>query len=171
MAASRYADLRLYGRLLRQSRPYWLYILVLFLLSLLSTPLALLTPLPLKIVVDSVVGSQPMPRPLELILSAVATNTSTSRLVLAAVLVIAIPLLNEFLGAGGSLLRTYTGEKLVMDFRTHLFATCSGSHSRITIQKAHRIPFTVFNMTPQLLCTSSLMVSVHSSPRFLHWRG
>src|SRR5215831_10597965 len=121
MAASRYADLRLYGRLLCQSRPYWLYILVLFLLSLLSTPLALLTPLPLKIVVDSVIGSQPMPRPMELILSAVATNTSTSRLVLAAVLLIAIPLFNELLGAAGSLLRTYTGEKLVMDFRTHLF--------------------------------------------------
>lgn len=121
MAASRYADLRLYGRLLCQSRPYWLYILALFLLSLLSTPLALLTPLPLKIVVDSVIGSQPMPRPMELILSAVATNTSTSRLVLAAVLLIAIPLFNELLGAAGSLLRTYTGEKLVMDFRTHLF--------------------------------------------------
>jgi len=58
---------------------------------------------------------------MELILSAVATNTSTSRLVLAAVLLIAIPLFNELLGAAGSLLRTYTGEKLVMDFRTHLF--------------------------------------------------
>ena len=33
----------------------------LFLLSLLSTPLALLAPLPLKIVVDSVIGSEPLP--------------------------------------------------------------------------------------------------------------
>jgi ATP-binding cassette subfamily B protein len=37
-------------RIALQARPYWPHILGIFLLSLLSTPLTLLTPLPLKIV-------------------------------------------------------------------------------------------------------------------------
>jgi len=61
MAPARYTDLTLYRRLWRQARPYRPHIGCLFLLSLLSTPLALLTPLPLKIAVDSVIGSQPLP--------------------------------------------------------------------------------------------------------------
>ena len=44
----------LYKRLLCQARPYWAHIGGILLLGLLSTPLALLTPLPLKIAVDSV---------------------------------------------------------------------------------------------------------------------
>ena len=53
MPAARYTTLTLYQRLLRQARPYWLHIAGILLLSLLSTPFALLTPLPLKIAVDS----------------------------------------------------------------------------------------------------------------------
>ena len=61
MPAARYTTLTLYRRLLRQARPYWAHIAGILLLGLLSTPLALLTPLPLKIAVDSVLGSQPLP--------------------------------------------------------------------------------------------------------------
>ena len=56
MPAVRYTTLTPYQRLLRQARPYWLHIAGILLLDLLSTPLALLTPLPLKIAVDSVLG-------------------------------------------------------------------------------------------------------------------
>ena len=48
-------------RMALQARPYWPNILGIFLLSLLSTPLTLLTPLPLKIVIDNVIGSRPLP--------------------------------------------------------------------------------------------------------------
>ncbi len=61
MASTVYTDVTLYRRLLRQARPYWPYIGGIFLLSLLSSPLSLLTPLPLKIAVDSVIGSHPLP--------------------------------------------------------------------------------------------------------------
>src|SRR5438552_17844598 len=54
-------DVVLYRRLLSQARPYWPHVVALFLLSLLSSPLSLLTPLPLKIAVDSVIGSHPLP--------------------------------------------------------------------------------------------------------------
>jgi ATP-binding cassette subfamily B protein len=56
--------LRLWSRL----RPFWPYLGALFLLSLLAAPLALMTPLPVKIVIDSVLGSQPLPRFLEVLL-------------------------------------------------------------------------------------------------------
>src|SRR5439155_97591 len=56
-----YSDVVVFRRLLREARPSWPYIALLFLLSLLASPLALLTPLPLKIAVDSVIGSRPLP--------------------------------------------------------------------------------------------------------------
>src|SRR5438046_10165748 len=59
MAAS--TDVVVFRRVLREARPCWPFIGVLFLLSLLASPLALLTPLPLKIAVDSVIGGRPLP--------------------------------------------------------------------------------------------------------------
>ena len=47
-------DLRLYRRLLGQARPYWRHIAGMFGLSLLATPLALLTPLPLAFMEEAV---------------------------------------------------------------------------------------------------------------------
>src|SRR4030095_17188655 len=90
MSAARYTTLTLYRRLLRQARPYGLYIVGIFLLNLLSTPLALLTPLPLKIVVDSAIGSQPIPHFLEAVLPVTATGTYIFVLVLAAILLIVV---------------------------------------------------------------------------------
>jgi len=55
-------DLALYRRLWREARPYWPHLAGMFLLSLLATPIALLVPLPMKIIVDSVLGSHPLPR-------------------------------------------------------------------------------------------------------------
>src|SRR2546425_12077637 len=55
------SDVALYRRLLRQARPYWLHLAGLFGIGLLASPLALLDPVPLKIVFDSVLGSHPLP--------------------------------------------------------------------------------------------------------------
>ena len=121
MATGNYTDLTLYRRLWRQSRPYRLHIGGLFLLGLLSTPLALLAPLPLKIAVDSVIGSHPVPRFLDSLLPAAAAQSKTAMLALAVGLLVAIVLLSQLQALGISLLRTYTGEKLVLNFRAHLF--------------------------------------------------
>ena len=56
MATSRHGDFALYRRLLAQVRAYWPHLTGILLLSFLSAPLSLLTPLPLKIAVDSVSG-------------------------------------------------------------------------------------------------------------------
>ena len=52
---------KLYRRLFFEIRPYFFHLAGILLITLLSTPLALLTPLPLKIAVDSVIGSHPVP--------------------------------------------------------------------------------------------------------------
>ncbi len=116
-----YSDVTLYRRLLRQARLYWPHIGGIFLLSLLSSPLALLTPLPLKIAVDSVVGSHPLPGFLAALLPAAAIGSDFAILAVAAGLLVAITLLSQLQELASSLLRTYTGELLVLDFRTQLF--------------------------------------------------
>jgi ATP-binding cassette, subfamily B, bacterial len=116
-----YTDITLYRRLLRQARPYWPHIGGIFLLSILSSPLALLTPLPLKIAVDSVVGSHPLPGFLAALLPAAALSSDFAMLALAAGLLVAITVLSQLQQLASSLLRTYTGELLVLDFRTQLF--------------------------------------------------
>src|SRR5919201_2967028 len=116
-----YTDITLYRRLLRQARPYWLHIAGILLLSLLAGPLALLTPLPLKIAVDSVVGSHHLPGFLALLLPAGATRSHTAVLLLAAGLFVAITLLGQLQGLASSVLSTYTGERMVLNFRAQLF--------------------------------------------------
>jgi ATP-binding cassette subfamily B protein len=107
--------------LLRLAKPYWLHILGLFLLSLLVTPLTLLTPLPLKIAVDSVLGSEPLPAFLKLLLPAALYRSETALLLFSIVLLIAIALLTQLQTLGNLMLRTYTSEKLLLDFRSRLF--------------------------------------------------
>lgn len=121
MPNGRYSsDFTLYRQLLRQAQPYWIHIGGIFLLSLLSIPLALLSPLPLKIAVDNVIGSQPIPGFLDALLPTAATGSDTALLIITAGLVVAIALLNQLQGLGNLLLSSYTGEKMVLEFRARL---------------------------------------------------
>lgn len=117
---ARYTDTALLRRLLEHTRPSWFFILGILLLDLLATPLALLTPVPLAIAVDSVLGGKPLPGHLEAWLSA-RMLSSQAVLILAAVLLVAIALLGQLQSLGSSLLRTFTGERLTLDFRSRLF--------------------------------------------------
>jgi ATP-binding cassette subfamily B protein len=114
-------DLTLYRRLLDQARPYWLQIVGVFLLSLLASPLALLTPVPLKVAVDSVLGSHPVPRALDTLLPAAATSSQTAILVVTTALVVIVALLAQLQTLGSTLLSTNAGERLVLNFRAQLF--------------------------------------------------
>jgi ATP-binding cassette subfamily B protein len=113
--------LAVYRRLAAYARPYWPYILTILLLQLLSAPLALLAPLPLKIAVDTVLGSRPLPHWLGAILPAAVSASPTRLLLLAAALVIVTALLGSLQDLSSELLQTYTGEKLAQDFRSRLF--------------------------------------------------
>jgi ATP-binding cassette, subfamily B, bacterial len=115
-----YSDFTLYRRLLAQARPYWLHLVALFAVGLLATPVALLAPLPLKIIVDSVLGTHPLPGWLGSWLPAAITGSADAMLMLAIALLIAVALLGQLQDLAGTLLRTYVGEQLVLDFRARL---------------------------------------------------
>src|SRR5262245_30103801 len=121
MAETGYTDFTLYRRLLRQARPYWLYIAGIFLIGLLSSLLTLLIPLPLKIVVDSVIGSHPIPGFLNALLPSVVSRSGGALLIFAAGLSVVIALLGQIQELGGSLLRTYAGGRMVLVFRARVF--------------------------------------------------
>ncbi len=121
MNSTKYTDVRLSHRLLREARPYWPHIMGILVLNLLSTPLALLTPLPLKIVVDSAIGSHPLPPFLDSLLPASVSRLGTPILVFAVGLMVLITLLVYIRGFVGSLIETYTGERMVLSFRARLF--------------------------------------------------
>jgi ATP-binding cassette, subfamily B, bacterial len=143
---SRYAGLRLYRRLLLEARPYWRHIGGLFGLSLLSSVFALLTPLPLKIAVDSVVGSHPLPGFIAVVVPAGARQSQTGVLLVAAGLFVLIALLRQLQQFGNLVLSTYTGEKLLLEFRSRLFRHAErvslGYHdSRGTADSTYRIQY------------------------------
>lgn len=112
-----YGERQLVRRLARELRPYRLWILGLYLLSMLAVPLALLTPVPLKIVIDSVLGSRPPPS----LLASILPSGDTALLLSVSLLFIAIALLTQLQILGSSVLSALTGERLLLDFRTRLF--------------------------------------------------
>src|SRR5437899_3547702 len=119
--AGTYGGLILYRRLLRQARPYWLHIAGVLLLDLLATPLVLLTPLPLKIAVDTVLGSRPLPRFLDSVVPDYAKHSSFRLLVLVAILQVLIVIAIRLQELCGYMLRTQVGEGLTLSFRAQLF--------------------------------------------------
>jgi ATP-binding cassette, subfamily B, bacterial len=121
MATTRASQQTLSRRLLRQVWPYWPYIAGIFLLDLVALPLALLGPVPLKIAVDTVVGSQPLPPLLRGLLPDPATHAKLLLLGVAAGLLVCIVFLTHLQALGSYVLRTHTGEWLTLHFRALLF--------------------------------------------------
>ena len=121
MLKSNLSDLALIKRLLLEVRPFWLHIIGIFALGLVAAPLALLTPVPIKIIVDNVIGTEPLPNLLTQFLPAGIVKSTISLLTFAVALLVMTALLTQLLELGVSLLKTYTGEKLVLEFRGKLF--------------------------------------------------
>jgi ATP-binding cassette, subfamily B, bacterial len=92
----------------------------LFGLSVASSACTLLLPVPLKIVVDSVIGSKPLPPPLDA-LPAFATSSDTGRLIFAALMFVVIILMKQIAEFGRLILSTYAGQGLLLRFRARLF--------------------------------------------------
>src|SRR5213595_2793062 len=114
-------DVVLYRRLLSQARPYWPHVVALFLLSLLSSPLSLLTPLPLKIAVDSVIGSHALPHAIAPLVPEAIAHSPAVLLAIAVGLLVTVALLRQLQGLTNTLLQAYVREKLVQSFRARLF--------------------------------------------------
>jgi len=117
----KYGTFTLYRRLLAESLPYWPHVLGFLLLRLCATPLALLTPLPLKLAVDSVIGSKPLPQVFRTILPANWLQAESTLLILLASLVVIFALLTLVHRLVTEMLKTYVGERLTIEFRSRLF--------------------------------------------------
>jgi ATP-binding cassette subfamily B protein len=110
----------LYRRLLREAGPFWMHIAGLILLALLSSVFALLTPIPLKIVVDNLTSSKHLPAPLNALPHAVI-GSHTAVFIFAGVLFVVITLLRQLEQFASLVLSTYSGQKLLLSFRARLF--------------------------------------------------
>ena len=105
-------------RTFRQARECWVPLSAICLLSLISTPLALLLPWPLKIAVDNVLGGQALPSWLRPV---APSDSRGATLGVAIGLLLGVSLLIHLQALASWLLQTYTGEKLVLGFRVRLF--------------------------------------------------
>jgi len=89
------SEVALYRRLLRQARPYWLHLAVLFGIGVLASPIALLNPVPLKIVVDSVLGTRPLPPAIRALLPEAIAGSRGALLAAAVGLLLAVAALAQ----------------------------------------------------------------------------
>ena len=116
------SDYNLIKRVLVETRAYRLRIVLLLLsFGIVSTLLALLAPLPLKIAVDTVLDGAPLPRILQSVVPAAALQSERGMLLVPVVLLIVIALVSQCHALASSLLRVSTAERIVMDFRAKLF--------------------------------------------------
>ncbi len=116
------AGLSIYRRVLMEARAYWWHIGGLLVLSLLSTPLSLLAPVPLAIAVDSVIGDRPLPGFLDAVLPDSLTRTPDAILVTAVALVVLTALLQRVRSLVKGVLKIYTGERILLTVRARLLA-------------------------------------------------
>jgi ATP-binding cassette, subfamily B, bacterial len=103
------------------ARKFWVPIGISFILSLLATPLALLKPVVLKILIDSGFGSAPVPGFIRFFFPAEHNFTFGSIVILCVILVIIIALIENLYSVATWVLNTFIGEKIVLNFRTLLF--------------------------------------------------
>lgn len=108
-------------RFLSEVRPYWGSLLLIFAVDLLATPLMLLAPVPLKIAVDNVVGDQPLPSYVDVLLPD-ALSSGANLLLAAAILQVLVVGLAQVQQLGSYVLRVRTGEVMTQGLRERLFA-------------------------------------------------
>lgn len=108
-------------RFLSEVRPYWGSLLLIFAVDLLATPLMLLAPVPLKIAVDNVVGDQPLPSYVDVLLPD-ALSSGANLLLAAAILQVLVVGLAQLQQLGSYVLRVRTGEVMTQALRERLFA-------------------------------------------------
>ena len=112
---------RVWMRLWREIKGYRWATLLIILLEVLGVPLVLATPLPLAFAVDCAINNDPVPSWLDSILPSAATSSTTAIAITAALMTLAIALLNHVRGVSKWLLSVWTGERLMLRFRTRMF--------------------------------------------------
>lgn len=177
-----YNDLTIYRRLFRQTRAFFPHLAGIFLIDLLATPLLLLSPIPLKIAVDSIIGSAPLPGFFAVLIPNSVIRSAFWLLVIVAFLQVLIVLLSQLQELSTYVLRTYTGEKLTLNFRQLLFQhvqhlSLSFHDLRGTADSVYRIQYdapaiqytTIYGAIPLISSTVTLVVTIYVIAR-LNWQ-
>lgn len=120
-AAHEAARRRLGRRLAHEARPYWGAILLIFVVDLIAIPLLLLTPVPLKIAVDNVLGGDPLPPYADALLPEALTSSDTRLLWTVAALQVLVVVLAQLQNMASYVLRVRTAERMTLSVREKLF--------------------------------------------------
>src|SRR6266542_1890805 len=108
-------------RLVREARPFWWRIAGVLLISLLATPLVLLLPIPLKVAVDSVLGSRPLPGYLAWLVPDFLSGSDLRLLLVIAALQVLIVLLVQLQTLAQYVAGTQASERMTLAFRSRMF--------------------------------------------------
>ena len=111
----------MFRRALRDLRPYAWSLLVLLIISLAAVPITLITPLPLKLLVDSVLGSQPLPGYLAIFSSTGPSLAKNSVLWVAVGLLLGVAFLTYFQNLVNVWASSKLGNVMTLDVRDRLF--------------------------------------------------
>jgi ATP-binding cassette subfamily B protein len=109
-------------RILGEIRPFRRHLASILALDILATPILLLTPIPLKIAVDSVIGGKPLGGVAAQLVPSWISDNPNGLLIFAALLQVAIVLLSGLQEMAAYVTRTVTGERLTLRFRSRLFS-------------------------------------------------
>ena len=178
MAPEKYSHSIVFRRILAEARPYWPHLGGIFLLGLLAAPLALLLPVPLKIAVDSVLGTEPLPGFIALFLPDSILNQTAAFLILAVVLQIAVVLFIHLNSAATYVFQTYTGERMTLTFRERLFRHLQRlsfmfHDKRGTADSIYRIQYdapsiqyiTIYSVIPMVSSVAMLVAMIYVTAR------
>ena len=108
-------------RVAREIGPAWPRVLAVLGIDLVWTPLLLLTPIPLKIAIDSVIGRKPVPGFIRAITPHWLLESRGRVLLLAVTLQVVVVILTEAQYLTSYVLSTRAGEQITLTFRTKLF--------------------------------------------------
>ena len=117
----KYSITRLLKRTFIECRVYWPHITGLFILKLLATPLALMMPFAMKILIDSGFGTVALPAFVTIFFPHNFKFDFSSIVMISASLLILIALIDNIVDVVAWIFETYTGEKIVLNFRTTVF--------------------------------------------------
>ena len=106
---------------LELGKPSYPHLAGILALGIISVPLGMLMPLPLKMAVDSVIGDRPLPALLQRVVPATLAGSTTANLVIMLIALVLLAVVSNFQTLASWLLQTYTGERLVFELRNRLF--------------------------------------------------
>jgi ATP-binding cassette subfamily B protein len=105
----KYSAFQLIKRIVIHARAYWVHIAGLFILALLSTPIALMKPVGMKILIDSAFGTEPVPAFIRVFFPQDFAYSFYSIVVIAIVLILTIAIIDHLSGFISWVWSTFTG--------------------------------------------------------------